>query len=122
MRSRSWLQRIQDILEMITEIESFTNGITFEDFRGDTKTVKAVLYNLTIIGEAARNIPPEVEVRYPEIPWIDMRGMRNVVIHEYFRVNWETIWQTLPDDLPPLGVQLRELLERIDEAEAPTDS
>ena len=122
MRSRSWVQRIQDILEMITEIESFTNGITFEDFRGDTKTVKAVLYNLTIIGEAARNIPPEVEVRYPEIPWIDMRGMRNVVIHEYFRVNWETIWQTLQDDLPPLGVQLRELLERIDEAEAPTDS
>jgi uncharacterized protein with HEPN domain len=53
---------------------------------------------------------------------IDMRGMRNVVIHEYFRVNWETIWQTLQYDLPPLGVQLRELLERIDKAEAPTDS
>lgn len=85
--------------------------MTFEEFRGNTKTLKAVLYNITIIGEAARNIPPEVETRYPKIPWNDMRDIRNVVTHEYFRVNWETIWQTLQDDLPPLQVQLRQVLE-----------
>lgn len=111
MPSRSLQNRIRDILDAIAEIQNFTEGMTFEDFQAEPKTVKAVLYNMAIIGESARNLPLEVEARYPEIPWIDVRGMRNVVIHEYFQVNLEIIWQTIQDDLIPLISCLCQLLE-----------
>jgi uncharacterized protein with HEPN domain len=77
-------RRIQDIIEVGLEIEAFTKGMSFEDFQTDLKTVRAVLYSLAIIGEAAGSLLPEVEVDYPEIPWVDIRGIRNMVIHEYF--------------------------------------
>jgi uncharacterized protein with HEPN domain len=82
--SREWENRIRDVLALITEIQEFTSGVTFEEFQNDRKTVSAVLYDLAIIGEAVRNIPPELEAANPEIPWMDVRGMRNIVIHEYF--------------------------------------
>jgi uncharacterized protein with HEPN domain len=110
--SRSVRQRVQDIVTTGDEIESFIRGLSFSEFQNDIKTVKAVLYNLAVIGEAAGNLLPEVEVNYPEIPWVDIRGMRNVIIHEYFQVNLEIIWETIQTDLPSLLLQLRELLER----------
>lgn len=113
MPSRNLQQRIQDILEMSTEIRIFTAGMSFADFERDVKTVKAVLYNLAIIGEAVSQLLPEVEVLYPEIPWIDIRAIRNVIIHEYFRVNLSIIWETIKTDLPPLVIQLQELVERL---------
>ena len=80
------------MLAAIAEIQEFTNGITFEEFQADRKTIRAMLYNLVIIGEAVHSIPPEVEFSNPEIPWSDVRGMRNIVIHEYFQVNLTIIW------------------------------
>lgn len=77
MPSRNWQNRINDVLAAIAEIRDFTNGITFEEFQGDRKTVRAVLYDLAIIGEAVRSIPPDVEAAHPEIPWDDVCGMRN---------------------------------------------
>lgn len=87
--------------------------MSFSDFQEDIKTVRAVLYNVAIIGEAAASLMPEVEVAYPEIPWVDIRGLRNIVIHEYFRVNLEIIWETIQRDLPPLLEQLQELQSRL---------
>ncbi len=110
MPSRSFENRIRDILEAIVEIESFTEGITFEEFQQDQITVKAVLYNMAIIGEAANSLMPDIEEIYPEIPWIDVRGMRNVVIHEYFQVNLVIIWQTIKEDLAPLASALAQLI------------
>jgi uncharacterized protein with HEPN domain len=109
--SRNLQQRLQDILEISTEIEIFTAGMSFAEFAKDTKTVKAVLYNLAIIGEAVSQLLPEIEFLYPEIPWIDIRAIRNVIIHEYFRVDLSIIWETIQTDLPPLVRQLRELIE-----------
>ncbi|HAA33013.1 MAG TPA: DUF86 domain-containing protein [Cyanobacteria bacterium UBA8553] len=111
MPSRSWLNRIRDILNAIDEIQGFTEDMTIEDFQADPRTVKAVLYNMAILGEAARNLPSEVEELYPEIPWVDVRGIRNVEIHEYFQVNLEIIWQTIQEDLVPLASSLSKLLE-----------
>lgn len=98
------------MLAAIAEIQEFTNKITFEEFQGDRKTIRAVLYNLAIIGEAVRNIPPEMEALHPEIPWDDVRGMRNIVIHEYFQVNLSIIWQTIQEDLVSLEFSLRRLI------------
>lgn len=112
MPSRDWQNRVNDILDAIAEIQEFTNSMTFEEFQNDRKTVRAVLYNLAIIGEAIRTIPPEIEATHPEIPWLDVRGMRNIVIHEYFQVNLSIIWQTVQADLILLEASLRHLLEQ----------
>jgi uncharacterized protein with HEPN domain len=109
--SRNWQNRVRDVLAAIAEIQQFTSGLTFEEFQEDRKTVRAVLYNLAIIGEAVRSIPPEVEDLQPEIPWLDVRGMRNIVIHEYFQVDLSIIWQTIQEDLIPLEHSLCQLMD-----------
>lgn len=111
MPSRDWQNRVKDVLAAIAEIREFTNGITFEEFQDQRKTIRAVLYNLAIIGEAVRSIPPDIEASHPEIPWLDVRGMRNIVIHEYFQVNLSIIWQTIQEDLILLEFSLRQLID-----------
>lgn len=111
MSSRDWRLRIQDILESITEVEQRTKGMTFEEFAKNQTTVKAVLYDFIIIGEATRNIPNEIQSRYPLISWCLMGGMRNVATHEYFQVNLSRVWATIQEDLPLLMPQLQEVLE-----------
>jgi uncharacterized protein with HEPN domain len=108
--SRDWRNRIRDVLAAIAEIREFTNEITFEEFQADRKTIGAVLYNLAIIGEAVRNLPSEMEAAHPEIPWDDIRGMRNIVIHEYFQVNLSIIWETVQADLVSLEFSLHQLI------------
>lgn len=110
MPSRDWQNRVKDVLAAISEIREFTSGITFNEFQSDRKTIRAVLYNLAIIGEAVRGIPAELEASHPEIPWDDVRGMRNIVIHEYFQVNLSIIWQTIQEDLVSLELSLRQLI------------
>jgi uncharacterized protein with HEPN domain len=88
----------------------FTSGMSFAEFQVDLRTVRAVLYSLAIIGEAAGSLLPEVEALYPEISWLDVRGMRNIIIHEYFQVDLEIVWETVQTDLPQLLRQLKSLL------------
>ena len=108
---RDWRMRIQDMLDAITKIQSYTAGMDYDTFRTDEKTVDAVIRNFQIIGEAARHIPAEVETRWPHLPWASMRDMRNVVIHEYFGVSRSILWQTVVDDLPPLPALLQQILQ-----------
>ncbi|MCP2728578.1 DUF86 domain-containing protein [Symplocastrum sp. BBK-W-15] len=89
----------------------------FEEFAKNQTTVKAVLYDFIIIGEATRNVPKEIQSRYPLIPWRLMGGMRNVATHEYFQVNLIRIWATIQEDLPSLVPRLQEVLERETEEE-----
>ncbi len=86
--------------------------MTLEEFRADDRTVDTVVRNLGIIGEAARHVPPHVQEHYPQLPWSQMRGMRNVVIHEYSSVSTPIIWQTVTKNLHPLVPMLREILEK----------
>lgn len=72
------------MLAAINAIQEYTKGMAFEEFVGDRKTVHAVVRNLIVLGEAVNNIPDEVFQKYVEIPWYEMRGMRNFVVHEYF--------------------------------------
>lgn len=87
MPPRNWRLRITDILDAINAIQQFTAGMDFDAFAADRKTVDAVLRNITVIGEAARCIDPEFVDASPQIPWKDMREMRNIVVHMYFGVN-----------------------------------
>ena len=103
--------RVEDILEAIGKIERYTANMSFEDFLADEKSSDAVVRNLEIIGEAARNVPEDICLRFPNVPWDKMRGMRNMLAHEYFGVSLQIIWQTIKDDLPPLAAPLKEILK-----------
>ena len=110
MPPRDWKLRIADILDAISAIQQHTVGMDYTTFVADRKTVDAVIRNITVIGEAARCIPADVEDATPHIPWRDMREMRNVMVHIYFGVNKRILWDTVQLDLPPLVPRLRELL------------
>lgn len=109
MPPRDWRLRIQDILEAIVAIGEYTRGMDYEAFRSDRKTVDAVLRNLTVIGEAATYVPDDIVALHPEVPWREMRDMRNVVVHAYLGVNTRIVWDTIQLNLPPLIDLLRRL-------------
>ena len=109
MRDRSLY--LKDILRAIESIETFTAGIDFDTFRADDKTASAVIRKLEIIGEAVKQIPEEVRERYPDIPWKQVAGMRDKLIHFYFGVDPALIWQTIDKRLPPLKATIRKMLE-----------
>src|SRR5207244_1717838 len=95
----------------IDEILAFTGGTDFNAFAADARTQKAVLADFTIIGEAARHVPRDVCNAHPDVPWAEMRDMRNFVVHGYFRVDAAIVWKTIHEDLPPTASALRRVLE-----------
>ena len=111
MSKRDSVLFLYDILECIEKIERYISGITYEDFERDERTIDAVLRNLEVIGEAARNIPLEIRNRYYDIPWRKIVALRNVVIHQYFGVDLENIWKIITEDLPDLEEKVRSMLE-----------
>jgi uncharacterized protein with HEPN domain len=80
-------------------------------FSADRKTLDAVLYNLAVIGEAANSLASSIGEQYPQLPWAEMRGMRNIVVHEYFGVSPQILWETTVSDLPALEQRLLDLLK-----------
>jgi uncharacterized protein with HEPN domain len=112
MPYRDWTFRLTDVLDAISAVQKYTITMRFDDFVADRKTVDAVIRNLIIIGEAACHIPDEICQANPDIPWQDMRAMRNFVVHEYFGVSDNVLWDTIQVDLPPLVPFLRALMER----------
>ncbi len=110
MPSRDWQLRVGDIVNAIASIQQRTAGMSFEEFTENETVAKAVLYDFVVIGEAAINIPTEVQVKYPDIPWRFMSDMRNVIAHEYFQVNLRIVWNTARNNLPPLTASLNALL------------
>lgn len=100
---------IEDIVNSIEKIEDYVGELTFSDFCNDYKTIDAVTRNLSIIGEASNNMPEEMKLKYPEIPWAEIVGMRNKVVHEYFGVDEEILWKTIKEDLPNFKEQILKL-------------
>ncbi len=115
MSHRNWRFRIQDILDAVQLIIGYTENMTFEQFQKDQKTVDAVLQQLMIIGEAASHVPDETVVKAPDIDWKRIRGIRNVIVHEYFRVSKQIVWNTVEEDLPFIIGPLEKLLSSEDQ-------
>jgi uncharacterized protein with HEPN domain len=110
MSSRDWHFRIQDILKSIQKIESYIEGMTAAQFKKNELVIDAVVRNLEIIGEAGKSVPLSIRRLYPDVPWEQMNGMRNVLIHEYFGVDVLTVWHTAKIHLPVLKKQLESAL------------
>jgi uncharacterized protein with HEPN domain len=108
--AREWRHQIEDILAAITEIQTFASGATLEQFRADAKTLKAVAADLMIIGEAAKHVPEDVQEANQDVPSSVMRAMRNRVVHAYFDIDPDILWDTVQHDLPKLVQPLKGLL------------
>ncbi len=104
---------LQDILEAMLALEMFVEGMSFEEFKEDDKTTSAVIRKFEIIGEASKQIPDEFRVKYPQIPWKEMSGMRDRLIHFYFGIKYELVWHTIKDVIPVVKPAVQEMLKDI---------
>jgi uncharacterized protein with HEPN domain len=100
---------VEDMVTAIRKIERYTDGMNQEQFRQDEKTADAVVRNLEILGEAARQLPEDFVVRHPNVSWRQIAGLRNRIVHGYFGLDLEIIWQVIRHDLPQLQAQLEGL-------------
>jgi uncharacterized protein with HEPN domain len=103
---------LNHILDSIILIEEFTANFSFEEFKKDRKTIYAVIRSFEIIGEASSKLSRELRDKYPGIPWRSIIGLRNVLIHEYFGVDIEAVWENIKQNLPELKKQIKFILER----------
>lgn len=101
---------LYDILESIEKIQQYTANLTFEDFIENNMAVDAVVRNFEIIGEAANHIPDDIQSKYSEVPWFEMKGMRNIMVHEYFRVDLKIVWMTARESLPVLVSMIKRII------------
>lgn len=113
---REFLDSVEDVLGAIQKAQSFCSGMSFKAFAGDDKTVWATIRAIEVVGEAAKNVPPAVRRKYPEIPWPDVIGMRSKLVHDYFGVDLRVVWTTVQEDLP----RIQPLFERLRDDFAPT--
>lgn len=102
---------IQDILEAMDNARGFVDNMNYDEFAHDDKTAYAVIRALEMIGEAVKNIPPGVRKRYPRIPWRAIAGMRDKLIHEYFGVMLDKVWETVINDIPALRSLFKKMSE-----------
>jgi uncharacterized protein with HEPN domain len=103
--------RLKHMLDAALEAQTFMKDITLESLREDRKTIQAVIRSIEVIGEAAVNISKDFKEVHPDIPWKQIAGMRNWLIHAYFDVDYNHIWSTVQKDLPVLIPQLKKLLD-----------
>ncbi len=94
--------------------ENFVYGCTFEDFLKDIKTQYAVIRALEIIGEAAKKVPEDIRQNYPSIPWKDLAGIRDKLIHGYFGVNLEVVWLSVKEGIPEVKPLIQDLLDELE--------
>ncbi len=109
MTKRNEQVYIRDIVDSIERIEDYTKGLSFEQFSHDQKTIDAVIRNFEIIGEATKNLSNEIKSSYQDIPWKEMAGMRDKMIHDYSGVDLDIIWKTIKERL----LELKKSLEGI---------
>ena len=108
-RKRVYSDYLQDIVHYAAKAEQFVAGLEFEQFAADEEKGLAVLHALQIIGEAASHLPDSVKQRYPQVPWADVVGMRNLIVHGYYVMDLEIVWKTVHQDLPPLRRAIAEI-------------
>jgi len=117
MSKRGATAALKDILEAIDRIQRYVNGLTEREFLSNTEKQDAVLRNLEVIGEAVRNIPSDMRQKYKDVQWSQIAGTRDKLIHHYFGVNWEIVWNVVQEKLPALKADVQRILA--DQADKP---
>lgn len=104
MSERRDIHSLQDIEEAASRIATYTAGMSYATFLEDPKTQDAVIRNLEIIGEATKNLSPEFRERYSTVPWQEMARLRDRLIHHYFGINLDIVWQIISSELPDVAL------------------
>ena len=104
---------LEDIRTSMKRILEYVEGLDFNSFKKDYKTVDAVIRNFEIIGEASNNLPEFIKSKNAQIPWQEMYYMRNKISHEYFGIDYEIIWDVVKNFLPDNLSEIRKLLEEV---------
>jgi uncharacterized protein with HEPN domain len=109
--SRDYRVYLEDILEAIRKIREFTSGTSLASLSKDAKTLDAVIRNLEVIGEAVKRLPEEVKSQRPDVEWKKIAGLRDILIHEYFGINVEVVWDVIQHKLSGLEDAAKKLLD-----------
>lgn len=112
---RDYRLYLRDIFAAMIAIQEFIEGMDFETFIEDDKTASAVIRKLEIIGEATKNVPEEIRQNYPQVPWRQMAGMRDRLIHSYFGVDYSLVWETVKSQIPLLQPVIVQILRHLEE-------
>lgn len=115
-RVKNWTIYVRDMVEFINNVESYTQGFTKSSFKNSRITYDATVRNIELIGEAASKVPTEIQARYTNIPWRLLIATRNRLIHGYFGIDDDILWDIVSNDLTSLKDELRILLEEAWEA------
>jgi uncharacterized protein with HEPN domain len=108
---RDYILFIEDILTCIEKIERYTSNVSFEGFSRNDMAVDAVIRNFETIGEAVKKIPKETKKKYIGVEWKEAAGFRDVLIHDYFGIDIEAVWDTVRNNIPPFKKQIEKVLE-----------
>jgi uncharacterized protein with HEPN domain len=114
MSTRNHKLYLVDIIEAMEAIEKFIEGVDFETFKKDDLRSSAIIRKLEIIGEATKNVPEGIKKSYPFIPWREMAGMRDRLIHFYFGIKYELVWNTIKDVIPKIKPLISKILEELE--------
>jgi uncharacterized protein with HEPN domain len=109
---RTYKVYFKDIVDAIQNIEEYTRGFGYEEFRVNKLVKDAVIRNLEVIGEAVKNLPEEVGQKFPETNWRKIAGLRDILIHRYFEVDTELIWDIVKNELPNLKAKVSAILAK----------
>jgi uncharacterized protein with HEPN domain len=110
--NREFILYLEDMFQSMQRIEEYLGGLDFKKFKETYIVVDAVIRNFEIIGEASRKIPIDIQVKYTEMPWRKMYGLRNLIAHEYFGIDYEMIWEIAKNNLPQNRKDLQKIIEK----------
>ena len=112
-KSRLTQDYIRDILDALDKVTIFIQDVDWQAFKNDEKTQFAVVRALEIMGEAAKKVPEPLRHRFPDVPWKNLAGMRDKLIHDYFGISLEVVWRTVNDDIPIIRPALVAMLNKV---------
>ncbi|MEA3521647.1 MAG: DUF86 domain-containing protein [Campylobacterota bacterium] len=110
---RNYILFLEDISDRIEKITSYIDGMSYEDFVRDDKTVSACIREIEVVGEATKQIPQEITQRFDELPWSLMAKMRDKLIHWYFEIDEEIVWNVATLKLPAIKVQIDSIIDEL---------